>query len=532
MSDSSNELKKKILTGKQALSNNYIDLAIQAFQEALNARIPESTSQNSLIGIAQAYLLLALGIKGEQEDDSTAMQMTEALALLPDEVKQLEGYIFLLMDIGKGLQKISFFISSILVYKKSLFYAQKQGTEKDLKLISTISWKLAFSYQNIGNVEYAAKLYRIAADLEEDQKAAITLYHSSAYQHYKAGMKEEAMNILQTAFDKAGILKETALQNEIAEFQGIISFEIYESQKQNESSSLNFEYLELAFDKFTFVNNSEWLTRIESERALLSTQTEKGQVISATSEWVEPETTRSEWIEPETTKSEKSPSIEIPTSKTMAFENNLKETIKTSLDISSPNSRSAMEFLDESTRMLDEFSKLTSESIGSTEEITELHQADLALSDGKPLEEGFQSVSSYNRLFSSDELISTEEPSSSTIHSNESKIDKIEPTTPIIGVRGELSSRLQNAGWMVQTNNISNAAKGSDPDIIAEKGLVRKKRKMIFFAEDVTDAEICSFLLQNNIETGEKYVYLLSGDPKKAKISKKIKIITRVDQIF
>ena len=106
MSESSNELKKKILAGKQALSNNYIDLAIQAFQEALNARIPESTSQNSLIGIAQAYLLLALGIKGEQEDDSTAIQMKEALELLPNEVNQLDAYIFLLMDIGKGLQKI------------------------------------------------------------------------------------------------------------------------------------------------------------------------------------------------------------------------------------------------------------------------------------------------------------------------------------------------------------------------------------------------------------------------------------------
>ncbi|MHA2074964.1 MAG: hypothetical protein ACW97X_10120, partial [Candidatus Hodarchaeales archaeon] len=68
MVDSSDELTKKLLTGRQALSNNYIDLAIQAFQEAVNAGISESTSQNSLIGIAQAYLLLGLGIKGEKED--------------------------------------------------------------------------------------------------------------------------------------------------------------------------------------------------------------------------------------------------------------------------------------------------------------------------------------------------------------------------------------------------------------------------------------------------------------------------------
>lgn len=96
----------------------------------------------------------------------------------------------------------------------------------------------------------------------------------------------------------------------------------------------------------------------------------------------------------------------------------------------------------------------------------------------------------------------------------------------------EVSNRLQQAGWIVQTNNISNKAKNPEPDIIAEKGLVRKKRKMIFFAEDVPDAEICSFLLQSSLETGEKYVFLLSGDPNKANISKKVKLVTRVDQIF
>ena len=103
MTDTSNELRDKIFTGKQALSNNYIDVAIQAFQEALNAKIPGATSQNSLIGIAQAYLLLALGIKGEQDDDSTSLQMTDALALLPDKVNHTEAYTFFLMDIGKLL---------------------------------------------------------------------------------------------------------------------------------------------------------------------------------------------------------------------------------------------------------------------------------------------------------------------------------------------------------------------------------------------------------------------------------------------
>ncbi len=62
--------------------------------------------------------------------------------------------------------------------------------------------------------------------------------------------------------------------------------------------------------------------------------------------------------------------------------------------------------------------------------------------------------------------------------------------------------------------------------------MVRKQRKMIFFAEDVADAEICSFLLQSNQTPGEKYVFLLSGDPLKAKISQKVKLVTRVDQLF
>ena len=131
MSDSSNGIKEKIFTGKQALSNNYIDLAIQAFQEALNARIPEGSPQNSLNGIAQAYLLLALGTNGAQADRSTAIQITEALNLLPSETNKLEAYIFLLMDIGKELQKISFFESSCVIYKKTLQYAQTQGLCQD-----------------------------------------------------------------------------------------------------------------------------------------------------------------------------------------------------------------------------------------------------------------------------------------------------------------------------------------------------------------------------------------------------------------
>ncbi len=520
MSDSSNELKKKILTGKQALSNNYIDLAIQAFQEASNTRVTGSTFQNSLIGIAQAYLLLVLGIKGDQEDNSTAIQITKALNLLPDETDQLEAYIFLLIDIGKGLRRISFFESSSLVYKKALRYAQTQGAEGDLKMISTISSKLAFSYQKLGKIESAAKLYRIAADLDQDSKNAVTLYYFSAFQYYKAGMKEEALNIFQTAFDKAGILNQINLQYEIAEFQGIISFEIFKERDPNDLFSPFFEYLDIAFDKFTFINDSDWLTRIESERTLLSARTGKSIEISSTSE----KTSQPRAISWETRSSEK-----IRMSENKAFGKDLTETIE--MDNSSPISVRTMEYLDESTRTFDNFTKINSENIESGE-IAELSQADKALSD-EPSAERSQSISSYDRLFPNIESISTEDSSSSIIQLNDSKSSDIVQKIPILGtpILSEVSNMLQKAGWIVHTN-ISNEVKGSDPDIIAEKGLVRKKRKMIFFAEDVSDAEICSFILQSNQDTGEKYVFLLSGDPKKATISRKVKLITRVDQIF
>lgn len=361
MFDSSNAIKEKIFTGKQALANDYIDLANQAFQEALNASIPEGPSQNSLIGIAQVYLLLAQGTKGTQEDKSTATQITEALSLLPPETNKLESYIFLLIDIGEGFQKISFFESSSVIYQKTLQYAQTQGAKQNIRTISKISKNLAFSYQKIGKIESAAKLYRIAADLEEEPEEALTYYRSSAYQYYQAGMKDEALNIFQTAFDKAGILQQTELQNEIAGFQGIISYEIFKAKDPIDLSSPDLEYLNLAYEKFSYLNDLDWLARIEKERVLLSSQT-KNEI-------------------PEAIESEKQPSIEIPISSSITFEKKSSE---------------MNEFLDESTRTLNSFAKLSSERIESKEEIEELHLADKLLSDDKTVI-GSGTINSYVR---------------------------------------------------------------------------------------------------------------------------------------
>jgi len=99
-------------------------------------------------------------------------------------------------------------------------------------------------------------------------------------------------------------------------------------------------------------------------------------------------------------------------------------------------------------------------------------------------------------------------------------------------IRSEVGRRLQKAGWSVQLNFSSNIRQGSEPDIVAEKGLIRKKRKLIFFAESVPDAEICSFLLQSNLEPGHRIIFLHEGNPQSANVPLNVRVITRIDQLF
>ena len=99
-------------------------------------------------------------------------------------------------------------------------------------------------------------------------------------------------------------------------------------------------------------------------------------------------------------------------------------------------------------------------------------------------------------------------------------------------IRSEVVSRLQRAGWAVELNFTNLMRRGAEPDVIATKGLIRKSRKLIFFAENPADAEICSFLLQSNPEKGEKIVFLLGGDPREANVSVMVKLITQIGQLF
>jgi hypothetical protein len=64
-------------------------------------------------------------------------------------------------------------------------------------------------------------------------------------------------------------------------------------------------------------------------------------------------------------------------------------------------------------------------------------------------------------------------------------------------IRYEVGRRLQKAGWSVHLNFSTDIRQGAEPDILAEKGLIRKRKKLIFFAEHVPDAEICSFRRKN-----------------------------------
>jgi len=521
MSDASNIIEGKIAAGKQALSNNYIDIAIQAFQEALNVANPEGSSQNSLIGIAQAYLLLASGIKGEKDDKNTVPQITEALDLLPAETHQIKIFISLLMDIGKELLRINFFESSGIVYRKALRYAQIQGAEGDIATISGISWNLGFSYQKTGKIESAAKLYKIAADLEQRPEDALTLYRSSAFHYYQSGKKDEALNTFQTAFDKAGVLKQNDVQNEIATFQGRIAFEIYKTRKTGDPSSQNLQYLDLALEKFKFSNDLEWIERIKKIQDLLS-------------KLKSPESDSTITIQPKVITTRNHSSVDAPVQDT-PIEGSSDDMALPTIGGPSNVSRSMRGFLDDSTRTLENFAKISSEDAEPDEEIEELHHADIALSEGSLTKLKTQSIDSYDRLFpTSEKTIHEEESITAEALSGSSNDSTIEQLSPVgdISKFSEVSSRLQQAGWIIQANNISSNTKNPEPDILAEKGMVRKQRKMIFFAEDVADAEICSFLLQSNQTPGEKYVFLLSGNPSKAKISPKVKLVTRVDQIF
>jgi hypothetical protein len=574
------------------------------------------------------------------------------------------------MDIGLGFQKISLHECSIILIKKSLDLAKYNDSPENLENISVVSRSLAYSYYKVGNISPAAKLFRIAADLTNKPVIAIDLYRNSAYLYYEVERKEDALNILETAFDKSGIIEDTVAQKEIARFQGTISYEVY---KQNyDSNYLNnaFDYLELALKKFEYINDDFWTIKLLYETAMIHESDDKywqrNNILKKISQYNLTETTEEyiikailllavhelegenysqaeyylnqipsmkyeelnkplnhkiqelrkileksrlrtlfhsniqftrddldlpvenlvpdEEIKKKPISREKEPiivrtldntlertskdhvsvldeaeAIDIPiqelvseiksssrliSSQPMAV---MEKKVPEAVTSSSPLQAPSIDVLQELFETSDDFkvnpfdqtptvSVLQNEELESHSEI-EIDSSEFLSSDSR-IEDN---TIALERLFTAHQQSNID---TSTIIENEVEHGQdlyagSPPTTsdsrssPQIESDPSIVSRqLQKAGWTVQMNFTASTRRGAEPDIIAEKGIIRKSKKLIFFAENPTDAEICSFLLQTNPESGEKIIFLLRGDPLEANISVGIKLVNQINQLF
>jgi hypothetical protein len=147
---------------------------------------------------------------------------------------------------------------------------------------------------------------------------------------------------------------------------------------------------------------------------------------------------------------------------------------------------------------------------------------------GSPTSESLSNIFRAHRI-TQDTEEGLELPFEPETSSDEIEIQENQPTE---NIPSQVGRQLQKAGWSIQINFSSGMRRGTEPDIQAEKGLIRKKKKLIFIAEDPTDAEICGFLLQSSLEEGEKIVYLIEGNPQEVNISHKIKLVTQINQIL
>ncbi|MFX0051981.1 MAG: tetratricopeptide repeat protein, partial [Candidatus Hermodarchaeota archaeon] len=261
------ELSQKIQQGKQALSESEFDRAIIAFESAVKIAKELSPSLQSIIGISYAYMALAYGKKNIQV--KALEKITTATELIPSDTKEPMAYASILLGLGVDFLKMGFFNCSTITLKKALKLARSQSADQDLESISIIARNLALSYKKANNRKPAAKLFRIAGDLEDRPNVSIDLYRNSAYLYYQEKMKEEALNILETAFDKAGILGDIKCQTEIARFQATISYEIFLHYQQNSYLDQAIAYADICFEKFTFIQNQFWIVKVLFEKAML-----------------------------------------------------------------------------------------------------------------------------------------------------------------------------------------------------------------------------------------------------------------------
>ena len=633
------ELNRIIKLGNQALIENDLDLAIHSFERAIQVASEASPSLNSIIGISYAYTSLAFGKKGHR--NVALDNINTATEFFPVNPINPLAYASVLLGLGVEFQKIELFECSIIILKHALLMARSKTTKVDLEAISIVARNLAFSYSKIRNNISSAKLFRIAADLEDEAKIAIDLYRNSAYFYYQEEMKEFSLNILQTAFDKAGILKDINNQMEIAHFQGLLSYEIAVSFLQRGYLEKVISYLDLCKDKFTFSENSFWIIKALFEKAmilesmgkiwqrnkvlkriiqfkitekneeyiiksilLLTIHALEGEHYSKAEQYIQKVSkSQLEDLKPQLRQKIREiqdmlklsldrgqlhanlrfsrkdldlpidtlvPKAETPSQEIFLKQEDLEKLQVPKLEISatlpslsprlkSPSVEALQELFDSSEEAYS--LPIDQEHVSTVIQDQVLdegpQEVDTSITTGTISEDAQEKAMALERLFKAHQspLESSTPPSSvpsvSFRESTENDpalpyepmIESVEEfpqatsvPTPVVShdenARSEVVGRLQKAGWAVELNFMNLTRRGAEPDIIAVKGLIRKSRKLIFFAENPADAEICSFLLQSNPDRGEKIVFLLTGDPRDANMSVMVKLVTQIDQLF
>ncbi len=637
MAELRDSLNQKIAQGKNALMEKDFDLAIHSFEKAAQIASEAVPSLNSIIGISHAYIALAFGRKGNSE--AALENVNTANEFFPENPINPIAFASVLTQIGIDFQKIDLFVCSIIILKKALKMARQQTAEVDLEPISTIARTLAISYSKIGNNTSSGKLFRIAADLEDDHQIAIDLYLNSAYFYYQDGMKEFSLNILQTVFDKTGILGDEKKQTQIARYQGFISHEIALNYLQRGYLSQAIAYNELCFDKFSFIKNTHLTVKVLYEQAMIlesmGKRWKRNNVLRKIIEYEIKEQTEEYIVKAillltihaleGKQYSEAAYFIQQISNSQMEELNQklvqkiqeVQEILKLSLQREQihTNLQFSLKDLALPVEEIIEEPKVLSQEIRIQEEGLELQapKLNITIHESSPLSSDLKrpSIETLQELFDSSEeppIIPEQEPHSVitedqllTGRTQELKVSNVpdsviresqektmalerlfrahqeprEHLTPLSPITSELSveardfepplpdqigmepieevsqvpapspqivpqeniralvvGRLQKAGWAVELNFDNFTQKGAEPDIIAEKGLIRKHRLLIFFAENPTDAEICSFLLQSNLEGGKKIIYLLDGNPGEADVSKEIKLVTQINQLF
>jgi tetratricopeptide (TPR) repeat protein len=260
-------LNQRIKEGKQALFEKKFEAAIEAFKEATVIGKNLSPALDNIVGISFGNIALALALQGNTDLVlDFVLKAADHLAIINE--KPL-AYTSIIHGLGLDFQKLNLHDSSIILLKIALDLARKNAPEQDTRLISIITRQLAFSYSEINNLYSSARLFRISGDLEEQANTAVDLYKNSAYLYYKDGVREEALNILETAFDKAGIIGDYENQKEIARFQVTISYEIMKKFASHGLSQRAVAYSEICIAKSRYLKDHISAAKILYETALI-----------------------------------------------------------------------------------------------------------------------------------------------------------------------------------------------------------------------------------------------------------------------